>query len=74
MIVLRKALSRRTMLRGVGTMIALPFMEAMMPSARAADITARPKRLQVFYSPNGMMMESFIGPPRAPARSCSRGH
>jgi hypothetical protein len=59
MIVLRKALSRRTMLRGVGTMIALPFMEAMMPSARAADITARPKRLQVFYSPNGMMMENF---------------
>ena len=47
------------MLRGVGTMMALPFMEAMMPAAKAADIAARPKRLQIFYTPNGMMMDSF---------------
>ena len=47
------------MLRGVGTMMALPLMEAMMPAARAADIAARPKRLQIFYTPNGMMMDSF---------------
>ncbi|MGK2911600.1 MAG: DUF1552 domain-containing protein [Sphingobium sp.] len=57
--VMRNPMSRRTTLRGLGTMIALPFMEAMMPSARAADIAARPKRLQVFYSPNGMMMDGF---------------
>jgi len=57
--VMRKALSRRTVLRGIGTTMALPFLEAMMPSAKAADIAARPKRLQVFYSPNGMMMDSF---------------
>lgn len=60
MIILRQPLARRTMLRGLGTMIALPFLEAMMPSARAADLTSRPKRLQVFYSPNGMMMEDFL--------------
>lgn len=59
MIVLRAPLARRTMLRGLGTMMALPFLEAMMPSAKAADLAARPKRLQVFYSPNGMMMEGF---------------
>ena len=59
MIVLRKPLARRTMLRGLGTMMALPFLEAMMPAASAADIAARPKRLQIFYSPNGMMMENF---------------
>ena len=59
MIVLRKPLARRTMLRGMGTMMALPFLEAMMPAAKAADIAARPKRLQIFYSPNGMMMETF---------------
>lgn len=59
MIVLRKPLARRTMLRGLGTMMALPFLEAMMPAAKAADIAARPKRLQIFYSPNGMMMENF---------------
>jgi len=59
MIVLGKPLSRRTMLRGAGTMIALPFLEAMMPAAKAADIAARPKRLQIFYTPNGMMMQNF---------------
>ena len=59
MIVLRKALSRRTVLRGAGAAMALPLLEAMMPSAKAADLTSRPKRLQVFYSPNGMIMESF---------------
>ena len=59
MMISRKALDRRTMLRGMGTLMALPFLEAMMPSARAADIAARPKRLQIFYSPNGMMMKDF---------------
>lgn len=59
MIVPRKPLSRRAMLRGAGTMIALPFLEAMMPAAKAADIAARPKRLQIFYTPNGMMMQNF---------------
>ena len=59
MILLSKPLARRTMLRGFGTMMALPFLEAMMPTAKAADIAARPKRLQIFYSPNGMMMDDF---------------
>jgi len=59
MILPRPAISRRTMLRGAGTMLALPFLEAMMPSAKAADLASRPKRLQVFYSPNGMMMDAF---------------
>ncbi|MBW8753806.1 MAG: DUF1552 domain-containing protein [Sphingomonadales bacterium] len=59
MIVPRKPLSRRAMLRGAGTMVALPFLEAMMPAAKAADIAARPKRLQIFYTPNGMMMQNF---------------
>lgn len=55
----RKPLSRRTALRGLGTVMALPFLEAMMPSAQAADIAQRPKRLQVFYSPNGMTMAEY---------------
>ncbi len=57
--ILRQPLPRRTLLRGLGTMLALPFLEAMMPAARAADIASRPKRLQVFYTPNGMMMDNF---------------
>ncbi len=59
MIVKRTAISRRTVLRGLGTTMALPFLEAMMPSARAADIAARPKRLSVFYTPNGMTMDAY---------------
>lgn len=59
MIVRRAPLSRRTVLRGLGTTLALPFLEAMMPSAKAADIAQRPKRLQVFYTPNGMTMAEY---------------
>lgn len=57
---IRNPLDRRTMLRGLGATMALPFLEAMMPSAKAADIAARPKRLQIFYSHNGMMMKDFV--------------
>jgi hypothetical protein len=59
MILRRQPLARRTVLRGIGTSMALPFMEAMAPSAKAADAAARPRRLSVFYTPNGMMMEQF---------------
>jgi len=60
---IRKPLPRRTLLRGMGmgagVGIALPFLEAMMPSAHAAEVKARPKRLQVFYTPNGMTMGEY---------------
>jgi len=50
-----KSLSRRTVLRGIGASLALPFLEAMVPSARAA---AKPvHRFLTFYVPNGMAME-----------------
>ena len=59
MMIPRPTLSRRTLLRGAGATIALPFLEAMAPSAKAADRLARPRRLFVFYTPNGMMMDQF---------------
>ncbi|MGH9658545.1 MAG: DUF1552 domain-containing protein, partial [Bryobacteraceae bacterium] len=51
-----KALARRTVLRGLGTTVALPFLDAMAPvRGRAA---AKPvHRFQTFYVPNGMAME-----------------
>src|SRR5215467_6291038 len=54
-----KSLPRRTVLRGIGSTIALPFLDAMLPAispqARAA---AKPvHRFQAFYVPNGMAME-----------------
>ena len=32
MFVTKRALSRRTMLRGMGTTLALPFLESMVPA------------------------------------------
>ena len=56
-----KSLPRRTVLRGLGATLALPFLDAMVPAfslrGRAA---ARPvHRFQAFYVPNGMAMEHW---------------
>jgi hypothetical protein len=57
----RKSLSRRTLLKGFGAAVSLPFLEAMIPSltplARAA--AAPPKRFGVVYFPNGAIMRQF---------------
>jgi hypothetical protein len=42
-------------LRGIGTTLSLPFLEAMLPPLRAATKPVR--RFQAFYTPNGMAME-----------------
>ena len=55
----RPSLSRRTVLRGLGSALALPLLEVMLPNARAADASQRPKRLQIFYTPNGMIMDRY---------------
>ena len=52
---LTKSLPRRTVLKGIGTTMALPFLEAMLPPLRAA--TKPVHRFQAFYTPNGMAME-----------------
>ena len=52
---LGKPLPRRTVLKGLGTTMALPFLDAMLPSLRAAVKPAH--RFQAFYVPNGMAME-----------------
>jgi hypothetical protein len=52
---LSRSLPRRTLLRGLGTGLALPFLDAMLPAQSRA---ARPvRRFQTFYVPNGMAME-----------------
>ena len=44
----RYPLSRRTLLRGAGAAIGLPWLEAMMPRAQAARVDgANPKRMAV---------------------------
>ena len=45
MIVSKRALSRRTFLRGIGTTLALPLLDAMVPPVTAlADTPADPSR------------------------------
>jgi Protein of unknown function (DUF1552) len=55
-----KSLPRRTLLRGVGTALALPFLDAMSPatfSLRAQSMAKKPvRRFQAMYVPNGMAM------------------
>ena len=51
MIVTRKGLPRRTFLRGLGTTLALPLLDAMVPAATAA--TAPVRRLGFLYVPMG---------------------
>jgi hypothetical protein len=53
MVITKKHLPRRTFLRGaLGTMVALPFMDAMVPALSAQ--AARPFRFGAIYVPNGI--------------------
>ncbi len=60
MIVTKKALPRRTLLRGIGATLALPLLDSMVPAFAAAGIDVPPvKRLGVVYVPNGMTMKEW---------------
>ena len=54
-----KSLSRRTFLRGVGTVIALPMLEAMMPITAFARPAKSPKRMAFLFVPNGIHMQDW---------------
>ncbi|HEV3445311.1 MAG TPA: DUF1552 domain-containing protein [Gemmataceae bacterium] len=57
-----KHISRRTVLRGLGTAVALPWLEAMAPVISLAAGTpakAPPRRLAFFYIPNGAHMPNW---------------
>jgi len=58
MIITKKALPRRTFLRGVGTALALPLLDAMVPSmtALAASPAAPVRRLGFVYVPMGSVI------------------
>ncbi len=54
MIITKKALPRRTFLRGAGVTLALPLLDAMIPSLSAQAAAARPvRRLGFVYIPMG---------------------
>lgn len=61
MMIKKLSLPRRTFLRGVGSAIALPLLDAMVPALTAVSATvARPvKRLGFIYLPNGAVMQAW---------------
>ena len=59
MMITKKSLPRRTFLRGLGTTLALPFLDAMVP-AFAATVGSKPAvRLAYVYVPNGIIMKGW---------------
>ena len=68
MIVTRKALPRRTLLRGMGASFALPLLDAMMPAmtAQAATAANPVRRLGFVYVPMGAHMPEWT--PKAEGR------
>jgi hypothetical protein len=62
MIISKKAIPRRTVLRGLGSMLALPLLDSMTPALSALRKTAaKPiNRFGVMYVPNGMIMKNYL--------------
>lgn len=54
-----KSLSRRSLLRGAGVAIGLPFLDAMQPALAAPRTAKQARRLAVVYVPNGMTMKDW---------------
>ena len=52
-------ISRRTILRGLGASVALPWLDAMMPAFAASTPAAFPVRLGFVYVPNGKNMADW---------------
>lgn len=64
----RKPILRRTVLRGLGTAISLPLLEAMLPTSRAAAAAAQapPLRMMFFMVPNGAHMPAWTPSTQGP--------
>ena len=58
-LITRKAIARRSFLRGVGTAVSLPFLDAMVPAFATAAQSKAPVRMAFVYVPNGMDMRNW---------------
>jgi hypothetical protein len=77
MIVTRRHLPRRSFLKGMGAVIALPALDAMTPALAFAEkgsaaAGAAPLRLAFTYVPNGVTMADWTPTGEGAAFSCSR--
>jgi len=61
MMIFRKAIPRRTFLRGVGATVALPLLDAMVPAfaSKSHAAVTSPARLSVCYVPNGIIPSAW---------------
>ena len=61
MTIFKKAIPRRTFLRGAGATLALPLLDSMIPAFAATTDTGSkpPMRLSFVYVPNGIIMEKW---------------
>jgi hypothetical protein len=60
MMIFKKAIPRRTFLRGFGTSLALPLLDSMVPAfASSAARVERTRRLSIVYIPNGAIMDKW---------------
>jgi hypothetical protein len=59
MIITKKVISRREVLRGMSTALALPLLDAMAPALSAQSKAKAVHRFGVMYIPNGMIMNKW---------------
>ena len=61
MMITKKAIARRTVLRGIGATVALPLLDSMVPALSAlAQTPAAPKqRFGFVYVPHGSIMREW---------------
>jgi hypothetical protein len=60
MFVTRQSVPRRKFLRGIGTALALPLLDSMVPAFADTTSAATPvRRLAIAYVPNGVIMDNW---------------
>ena len=62
MIITKMSLPRRTFLRGMGTALALPLLDAMVPALTRTSLTAAAgaRRFGAIYIPNGHIRAQWM--------------
>ena len=60
MIIFKKAIPRRTFLRGAGAALALPLIDAMTPALAGSGGPAVPLRIGYIYLPTGRRMDRWL--------------
>lgn len=60
MIITKMAIPRRTVLKGLGAMLSLPLLDAMVPALGAATAATPVRRLGFVYIPNGANMHDWL--------------